>query len=91
MWTLQGKGKDEKWVYAIPIILQCRDINYGVEFEDALPTLSHMALVALTGSNDAEAKPGIVKYIVSQNVDGLFLRSGIKPDLVCLWKFITDN
>ena len=39
-------------------------------FEDAKPTLTHMALVAL-------AQAGKVKHIVSQNVDGLHLKSGL--------------
>jgi len=59
VWTLQEKGEE----------------SIGLEFEDALPTLSHMALVELQNM-------GILKYISSQNVDGLFLRSGIKEELL---------
>ena len=39
-------------------------------FEEAMPTLTHMALVAMVNA-------GIVKYVVSQNVDGLHLKSGL--------------
>ena len=39
-------------------------------FEDARPTLAHMALVGLV-------QAGVVKYVVSQNVDGLHLKSGL--------------
>eukprot|EP00298_Acanthocystis_sp_HF-20_P029599 c8498_g1_i1.p1 GENE.c8498_g1_i1~~c8498_g1_i1.p1 ORF type:complete len:388 (+),score=153.49 c8498_g1_i1:25-1164(+) len=45
----------------------------GIEFEKALPSFTHMALAALVKSN-------LVHYIVSQNVDGLHLRSGVPRD-----------
>jgi len=54
VWTMQEKG--EKPIQGIP-------------FEDASPTLTHMALVALH-------EAGLLKFIVSQNVDGLHLKSG---------------
>lgn len=38
----------------------------------ALPTLTHMSLVALHEAN-------ICKFTISQNVDGLHLRSGLNP------------
>lgn len=38
---------------------------------NALPSLTHMALVQLH-------KEGVVKYTVSQNIDGLHRRSGLK-------------
>lgn len=41
-----------------------------VSFEEAVPSKTHMALKALLDSNHA-------KYIVSQNIDGLHLRSGV--------------
>lgn len=43
----------------------------NVSFDDATPTKTHMALKALVDS-------GRVKYIVSQNIDGLHLKSGLE-------------
>lgn len=45
--------------------------NFDVSFSDAQPTKCHMALKALLDS-------GHIKYIVSQNIDGLHLRSGVQ-------------
>ena len=39
-------------------------------FEDAQPTLTHRALVGLV-------QAGTVRHVVSQNVDGLHLKSGL--------------
>ncbi|RMJ16569.1 hypothetical protein CDV36_003720 [Fusarium kuroshium] len=41
----------------------------------AIPTPSHMALLELQNQ-------GIMKYLVSQNCDGLHRRSGIRPDMI---------
>eukprot|EP01083_Nonionella_stella_P083645 231339_1 len=43
----------------------------------AIPTASHMALVALMTQ-----KPHYLKYLISQNTDGLHRRSGIPPNLM---------
>ena len=43
--------------------------NFAVDFDDAVPTKTHMAILGLQ-------QRGIVKYVVSQNIDGLHLRSG---------------
>lgn len=42
----------------------------GIQFEDTKPTLTHKALVKLV-SHD------YVKHVISQNVDGLHLKSGL--------------
>ena len=49
---------------------QGRKVETDVTFEDARPTLAHMALVGLV-------RAGVVKYVISQNVDGLHLKSGL--------------
>lgn len=43
----------------------------NVSFSEAIPTKCHMALKALIDT-------GHIKYIISQNIDGLHLRSGLK-------------
>lgn len=42
----------------------------NISFEDAIPSKTHMALKALIDA-------GRIKYIVSQNIDGLHLKSGV--------------
>lgn len=44
--------------------------NINISFDDAVPTKTHMALKQLVDSDH-------VRYIISQNIDGLHLRSGI--------------
>ena len=48
-------------------------LDVDVHFEDALPTLTHLSLTKLV-------EKGLLKYIVSQNVDGLHLNSGLSFD-----------
>lgn len=55
VWTLEKQGKS---------------VETDVTFEDAVPTVTHMALVAMVEAN-------IVKHVISQNVDGLHLKSGL--------------
>eukprot|EP00268_Persea_americana_P049846 TRINITY_DN5373_c0_g2_i2.p1 TRINITY_DN5373_c0_g2~~TRINITY_DN5373_c0_g2_i2.p1 ORF type:complete len:340 (-),score=69.05 TRINITY_DN5373_c0_g2_i2:67-1086(-) len=56
VWTLQREGK------GVP--------EASLPFHRAMPSLTHMALVALE-------KAGFLKFVISQNVDSLHLRSGI--------------
>ena len=43
----------------------------NISFDDAIPTKTHMALKKLI-------EDGYVRYIVSQNIDGLHLRTGVE-------------
>ena len=45
-------------------------VETDITFEDAAPTLTHRALVELVSGE-------VVKYVISQNVDGLHLKSGL--------------
>ncbi len=45
------------------------------DFEQAVPSLTHMAVLGL-----AQAK--LVRYVISQNVDGLHLRSGLSAGIL---------
>lgn len=55
VWTLEKKGLKPQ-------------IN--VSFDDAEPTFTHMAIIALFQKN-------FLHYVVSQNIDGLHLKSGL--------------
>lgn len=58
VWTLEKKGATRQ---------------AGVSFEDAVPTLAHMAIARLV-------EDGFVNAVVSQNVDNLHLKSGMPRD-----------
>ncbi|CAM9384627.1 unnamed protein product [Ectocarpus sp. 12 AP-2014] len=62
VWTLENQGKP------LPDYEKCWD--------NAMPTLGHMALVGLVNE-------GFVHAVISQNVDGLHLRSGIPREKLC--------
>lgn len=44
--------------------------NINISFNDAIPTKTHMALKHLLEKKN-------IHYIISQNIDGLHLRSGV--------------
>lgn len=62
------RGPDGNWT----LRAQGRERKEKVNTLTAVPTPSHMALVELQDR-------GILKYLVSQNCDGLHRRSGILP------------
>lgn len=62
VWTLEKKKKKAS-------------LESDVDFELALPSLTHMALVGLI-------QAGKLQFIVSQNVDGLHIRSGVPEELL---------
>ncbi|KAI5865144.1 NAD-dependent deacetylase sirtuin-7 [Durotheca rogersii] len=60
VWTLRAQGRRRA---------------DAVDTLQAVPTLTHMALVELQNR-------GMLKYLISQNCDGLHRRSGILPDKI---------
>ncbi|KAI0160965.1 DHS-like NAD/FAD-binding domain-containing protein [Hypoxylon sp. FL1284] len=65
------RGPDGVWMRRA----QGRQRTGAVDTLQAVPTAAHMALVELQDR-------GVLKYLVSQNCDGLHRRSGILPDMI---------
>ncbi|KAI1073648.1 NAD-dependent deacetylase sirtuin-7 [Whalleya microplaca] len=65
------RGPEGAWT----LRAQGRQHTKAVNTLQAIPTPTHMALVELQNQ-------GILKYLVSQNCDGLHRRSGIRPDRI---------
>jgi NAD+-dependent protein deacetylase sirtuin 6 len=61
---------------------QGKKASAGVDFDAAKPSYAHMALKVLVDA-------GLLKSVVSQNVDGLHVRSGIP--LARLWQVHGDS
>jgi len=60
VWTLEKKGEKPE---------------ISLDFNDAKPTLTHMAIKSLITK-------GYAKYVVSQNIDGLHLKSGLNRQFI---------
>lgn len=60
VWTLEQQGEKPQ---------------VNISFDDAVPTRTHMALVAL-------ARASKLEFLVSQNVDGLHLKSGFPLEML---------
>lgn len=58
VWTLEAKGES---------------VDAGIQWEQAVPSFTHMAIVALE-------RAGRAQWVVTQNVDGLHVRSGFPQD-----------
>ncbi len=69
IWTLSRKGEHNASAAAKASVM-------SKSFIEAAPTAGHMALVELVSS-------GHVQHVVSQNVDGLHMRSGIPAERLC--------
>ena len=67
-----AKAKKEGKLYYAP----SKKSEFNSKISKAMPNQTHMALVAL---QDA----GILKNVISQNVDGLHRKSGILADNIC--------
>ncbi|KAI1401564.1 DHS-like NAD/FAD-binding domain-containing protein [Hypoxylon fuscum] len=65
------RGPDGIWT----LRAQGRQLTKAVNTLQAVPTATHMALVELQNR-------GILKYLISQNCDGLHRKSGILPDRI---------
>ena len=69
IWTMHQKGEHNASAAARAAVM-------GKAFVDARPTLSHMALAQLGAK-------GLMHHLISQNVDGLHLRSGLPQSKLC--------
>jgi NAD-dependent SIR2 family protein deacetylase len=65
------RGPEGSWT----LLVQGRQRTKEINTLTAIPTPTHMALVALQDR-------GILKFLISQNCDGLHRRSGILPDRI---------
>ncbi|WAR00942.1 SIR6-like protein [Mya arenaria] len=61
VWTLEERGEKP---------------TFNVTFESAVPTFTHRALVAMEILG-ISIQTSLAKYVISQNVDGLHVRSGL--------------
>lgn len=60
------------------VVHQCNPSSSSSSFENAKPTLTHRAITYL-----ASPSVGKVQYCITQNVDGLHMRSGLPRDKHC--------
>jgi len=58
VWTKEARGES---------------VDGGIEWQKAVPSFTHMAIVALERAN-------LLQFLVTQNVDGLHVRSGFPQD-----------
>ena len=63
---------------------QGKKVEANTRFEDATPTITHMSLVSLV-------ERGVVKCVVSQNVDGLHLKSGLPRYYIHIYLYWDNN
>ena len=68
------------YIFERIFIIQILFLFCVLDFDDAIPTKTHMAILGLQ-------QRGIVKYVVSQNIDGLHLRSGYPRFILQLFFF----
>jgi mono-ADP-ribosyltransferase sirtuin 6 len=78
IWTLEKKEKVKDEHQNKKQKLNCDSLssNAVMDFSKAKPTLTHRAITKL-------ASVGILKYCITQNVDGLHRRSGLSRNHHC--------
>lgn len=69
----EGRTQVRVWFEILRLFSQRTDDVKIIPFTSALPTKTHMALVALQNAH-------LLKHIISQNCDGLHVKSGIKKE-----------